>query len=96
MFHRDPVRFPGLSAVGRERLLEARLVRTLAENEKPYWLANGTPVTPKVPTEQPRELEADELAERVVTGPVPARVIYRRTPGETAPDSTMGCADAIG
>jgi DNA-binding HxlR family transcriptional regulator len=30
--------------------------------------------------EQLRELEADGLVERVVTGPVPARVIYRLTP----------------
>ncbi|WP_244162362.1 winged helix-turn-helix transcriptional regulator [Amycolatopsis regifaucium] len=56
-----------------------------------YWLAHGethfaglrrrgTPITPKVLTEQLRELEADGLIERVVTGPVPARVIYRLTP----------------
>jgi DNA-binding HxlR family transcriptional regulator len=30
--------------------------------------------------EQLRELEADGLVERVETGPVPARVIYRLTP----------------
>jgi DNA-binding HxlR family transcriptional regulator len=56
-----------------------------------YWLAHGeshfaglrrrgTPITPKVLAEQLRELEADGLVERVVTGPVPARVIYRLTP----------------
>lgn len=96
-----------------------------------YWLANGeshfaglrrrgTPITPKVLAEQLRELEADGLVERVTTGPVPARVLYRltpygttvlpvvegvrvwgeahvrRTPGETAPNPAMGCADAVG
>ncbi|MFI6306001.1 winged helix-turn-helix transcriptional regulator [Amycolatopsis thailandensis] len=56
-----------------------------------YWLAHGeshfaglrrrgAPITPKVLAEQLRELEADGLVERVVTGPVPARVIYRLTP----------------
>jgi DNA-binding HxlR family transcriptional regulator len=56
-----------------------------------YWLANeeshfaslrrrGTPITPKVLAEQLRELEADGLVERVETGPVPARVLYRLTP----------------
>jgi DNA-binding HxlR family transcriptional regulator len=56
-----------------------------------YWLAHGeshfaglrrrgTPITPKVLAEQLRELEADGLVERVVTGPVPARVLYRLTP----------------
>ncbi|MGA6161117.1 winged helix-turn-helix transcriptional regulator [Amycolatopsis magusensis] len=56
-----------------------------------YWLAHGeshfaglrrrsTPITPKVLAEQLRELEADGLVERVVTGPVPAPVIYRLTP----------------
>jgi DNA-binding HxlR family transcriptional regulator len=56
-----------------------------------YWLANGeshfaglrrrgAPITPKVLAEQLRELEADGLVERVVTGPVPAPVIYRLTP----------------
>ncbi|MEC3980835.1 winged helix-turn-helix transcriptional regulator [Amycolatopsis sp. H20-H5] len=55
-----------------------------------YWLAHeeshfaslrrrGTPITPKVLAEQLRELQADGLVERVVTGPVPARVIYRLT-----------------
>ena len=48
-----------------------------------YWLAHGeshfaglrrrgAPITPKVLAEQLRELEADGLVERVVTGPVPA------------------------
>ncbi|WP_245605787.1 winged helix-turn-helix transcriptional regulator [Promicromonospora kroppenstedtii] len=56
-----------------------------------YWLAHGeshfaglrrrsAPITPKVLAEQLRELEADRLVERVVTGPVPAPVIYRLTP----------------
>jgi DNA-binding HxlR family transcriptional regulator len=56
-----------------------------------YWLAHdeshfaglrrrGAPITPKVLAEQLRELEADGLVERVVTGPVPAPVIYRLTP----------------
>ena len=56
-----------------------------------YWLAHGeshfaglrrrgTPITSKVLAEQLRELEADGLVERVVTGPVPAPVIYRLTP----------------
>jgi len=56
-----------------------------------YWLAHGeshfaglrrrgTPITPKVLAEQLRELEADGLVERIVTGPVPAPVIYRLTP----------------
>ncbi|UJW30097.1 helix-turn-helix transcriptional regulator [Saccharothrix sp. AJ9571] len=56
-----------------------------------YWLAHGeshfaglrrrgTPITPKVLAEQLRELEADGLVERVVTGPVPAPVLYRLTP----------------
>ncbi|MGW6930442.1 winged helix-turn-helix transcriptional regulator [Lentzea sp. NPDC054927] len=56
-----------------------------------YWLAHGeshfaalrrraAPITPKVLTEQLRELEADGLIERVETGPVPAPVIYRLTP----------------
>ena len=56
-----------------------------------YWLAHGeshfaglrrraAPITPKVLAEQLRELEADGLIERVVTGPVPAPVIYRLTP----------------
>jgi DNA-binding HxlR family transcriptional regulator len=40
----------------------------------------GAPITPKVLAEQLRELEADGLVERVVTGPVPAPVIYRLTP----------------
>ncbi|WP_369373926.1 winged helix-turn-helix transcriptional regulator [Promicromonospora sp. Populi] len=40
----------------------------------------GAPITPKVLAEQLRELEADGLVERLVTGPVPARVIYRLTP----------------
>ena len=55
-----------------------------------YWLAHdeshfaglrrrGAPITPKVLAEQLRELEADGLVERVVTGPVPAPVIYRLT-----------------
>src|SRR5215217_4069186 len=56
-----------------------------------YWLAHGethfaglrrrgAPITPKVLAEQLRELEADGLVERIVTGPVPARVNYRLTP----------------
>jgi DNA-binding HxlR family transcriptional regulator len=56
-----------------------------------YWLAHGesnfaglrrrgAPITPKVLAEQLRELEADGLVERLVTGPVPAPVIYRLTP----------------
>lgn len=56
-----------------------------------YWLAHGeshfaglrrraAPITPKVLAEQLRELEADGLVERMVTGPVPAPVIYRLTP----------------
>ncbi|MDR7380522.1 winged helix-turn-helix transcriptional regulator [Promicromonospora iranensis] len=56
-----------------------------------YWLAHGeshfaglrrrgAPITAKVLAEQLRELEADGLVERVVTGPVPAPVIYRLTP----------------
>ncbi|MCP2251163.1 MULTISPECIES: winged helix-turn-helix transcriptional regulator [Lentzea] len=56
-----------------------------------YWLAHGeshfaglrrrgAPITSKVLAEQLRELEADGLVERVVTGPVPAPVIYRLTP----------------
>lgn len=56
-----------------------------------YWLAHGethfaglrrrgAPITPKVLAEQLRELEADGLVERAVTGPVPAPVIYRLTP----------------
>jgi DNA-binding HxlR family transcriptional regulator len=56
-----------------------------------YWLAHGeshfaglrrrgAPITPKVLAEQLRELEADGLVERIVTGPVPAPVIYRLTP----------------
>lgn len=55
-----------------------------------YWLAHGechfaglrrlgAPITPKVLAEQLRELEADGLVERVVTGPVPAPIIYRLT-----------------
>jgi DNA-binding HxlR family transcriptional regulator len=60
-----------------------------------YWLAHGeshfaglrrrgAPITSKVLAEQLRELEADGLVERIVTGPVPAPVIYRLTPyGET-------------
>ncbi|KJK45949.1 HxlR family transcriptional regulator [Lentzea aerocolonigenes] len=55
-----------------------------------YWLAHGeshfaglrrrgAPITAKVLAEQLRELEADGLVERVVTGPVPAPVIYRLT-----------------
>jgi DNA-binding HxlR family transcriptional regulator len=60
-----------------------------------YWLAHGehhfaglrrrgAPITPKVLAQQLRELEADGLAERIETGPVPAPVIYRLTPyGET-------------
>ncbi|MCM0677676.1 helix-turn-helix transcriptional regulator [Micromonospora phytophila] len=55
-----------------------------------YWLAHGerhfaglrrlgAPITPKVLAEQLRELEADGLVERVVTGPIPAPVIYRLT-----------------
>ncbi|SDJ48610.1 transcriptional regulator, HxlR family [Lentzea albidocapillata subsp. violacea] len=56
-----------------------------------YWLAHdethfaglrrrAAPITPKVLTEQLRELEADGLVERVETGPVPAPVVYRLTP----------------
>jgi DNA-binding HxlR family transcriptional regulator len=56
-----------------------------------YWLAHGechfaglrrrgAPITSKVLAEQLRELEADGLVERAVTGPVPARVLYRLTP----------------
>lgn len=56
-----------------------------------YWLAHGeshfaglrrrcAPITAKVLAEQLRELEADALVERVVTGPVPSPVIYRLTP----------------
>ncbi|MET8833543.1 helix-turn-helix domain-containing protein [Micromonospora sp. NPDC004540] len=55
-----------------------------------YWLAHGechfaglrrlgAPITPKVLAEQLRELEADGLVERVVTGPIPAPIIYRLT-----------------
>ncbi len=55
-----------------------------------YWLAHdethfaglrrrAAPITPKVLAEQLRELEADGLVERVETGPVPARVLYRLT-----------------
>lgn len=55
-----------------------------------YWLAHGeshfaglrrrgAPITPKVLAEQLRELQADGLVERVVTGPVPAPVVYRLT-----------------
>ncbi|MFI7427790.1 winged helix-turn-helix transcriptional regulator [Micromonospora sp. NPDC049836] len=55
-----------------------------------YWLAHGechfaglrrlvAPITPKVLAEQLRELEADGLVERIVTGPVPAPIIYRLT-----------------
>jgi DNA-binding HxlR family transcriptional regulator len=53
-----------------------------------YWLAHEThhfsallrrvaPISHKVLTEQLRELEADGLVERLVTGPVPAPVQYR-------------------
>lgn len=53
-----------------------------------YWLAHEThhfsallrriaPISHKVLTEQLRELEADELVERLATGPVPAPVQYR-------------------
>ena len=60
-----------------------------------YWLAHdephfaglrrrAAPITPKVLAEQLRELEADGLVERIVTGPVPAPVFYRLTAyGET-------------
>jgi DNA-binding HxlR family transcriptional regulator len=55
-----------------------------------YWLAHGechfaglrrraVPITAKVLAEQLRELEADGLVERDVTGPVPAPVVYRLT-----------------
>jgi DNA-binding HxlR family transcriptional regulator len=55
-----------------------------------YWLAHGeshfaglrrrsAPITAKVLAEQLRELEADGLVERIVTGPVPAPVVYRLT-----------------
>jgi DNA-binding HxlR family transcriptional regulator len=40
----------------------------------------GAPITPRVLAEQPRELEAEGLVERVETGPVPAPVAYRLTP----------------
>jgi DNA-binding HxlR family transcriptional regulator len=53
-----------------------------------YWLAREpnhfsgllrriAPISHKVLTEQLRELESDELVERVETGPVPAPVQYR-------------------
>jgi DNA-binding HxlR family transcriptional regulator len=53
-----------------------------------YWLAHGelhfaglqrraAPISHKVLAEQLRELEADGIVDRVVTGPVPARVIYQ-------------------
>lgn len=60
-----------------------------------YWLAHGeshfaglrrraAPITPKVLTQQLRELETDGLVERIETGPVPAPVVYRLTEyGET-------------
>jgi DNA-binding HxlR family transcriptional regulator len=60
-----------------------------------YWLAHEThhfsallrrvaPISHKVLTEQLRELEADGLVERLVTGPVPAPVQYRLSDyGET-------------
>ncbi len=55
-----------------------------------YWLAQdechfaglrrrAAPITAKVLAEQLRELEADGLVERIVTGPVPAPVVYRLT-----------------
>ena len=55
-----------------------------------YWLAHGechfaglrrraAPITAKVLSQQLRELEADGLVERMVTGPVPAPVVYRLT-----------------
>jgi DNA-binding HxlR family transcriptional regulator len=53
-----------------------------------YWIARephhfsgllrrAAPISHKVLTEQLRELEADGLVERLVTGPVPAPVQYR-------------------
>ena len=56
-----------------------------------YWLAHGelhfagltrrvAPISPKVLTQQLRELEADGLIERDPTGAAPAPVLYRLTP----------------
>ena len=56
-----------------------------------YWLAHdechfaglrrrAAPISAKVLAQQLRELEADGLVERIVTGPVPAPVVYRLTP----------------
>ena len=56
-----------------------------------YWLAHGelhfagltrrvAPISPKVLTEQLRELEADGLVERRPTGVAPAPVLYELTP----------------
>jgi DNA-binding HxlR family transcriptional regulator len=53
-----------------------------------YWLAHGelhfaglrrraSPISPKVLTEQLRELEADGIVKRTSTGTVPAPVIYQ-------------------
>lgn len=53
-----------------------------------YWLAHGelhfaglrrrvAPISPKVLTEQLRELEADGIVERLPSGPHPAPVIYQ-------------------
>ncbi len=55
-----------------------------------YWLAEGdlhfaglrqrlAPISHKVLTEQLRELEADEIVDRVPTGKAPAPVMYRLT-----------------
>jgi DNA-binding HxlR family transcriptional regulator len=55
-----------------------------------YWLAEEdhhfaglrrrmTAISHKVLTEQLRELEADEIVQRIPQGAVPARVIYRLT-----------------
>lgn len=55
-----------------------------------YWLAHdechfaglrrrAAPISPKVLTEQLRELEADGIVERESAGPVPLPVVYRLT-----------------